>query len=469
MNENNNSKSKNKRKLIIAIIVMVCVLVLSVVGVSYAFYTLQTSGETTTKIMITAGEANNITLSGKIENFRLNINTDDMAYNNLEDYYATTESEKSHADDKEDGTKNLGTININGTEVEPQTCKATIKLESKDIETIQKDDLTLGIIYDGKEEEIDLKNFPSDGKTIEFELYGDVNPAYIKAYLKFNNDNRDQSYLANKNMSIKVSIPNFECEASKALPPLEMLDKKGGQYYARGKTGEEKVLVDELYRFRGTASKVNNNFICLGPTEEDTCEDAENMYRIIGATEEGQLKVIKAKNIGAKQWHSDDTIEVKWNESDLYKELNSTFYNSINERIKVLIEDHTWNMEVNMEVGDSYPWPPSNPTSESISEGTATGYIGLMYATDYVNAGVTNYKNWLNVTNGITGSRDYDEWTMSRLGFRGCSEVWFIYRSKLRWERTNIGHSYVRPVFYLSSDILLFGKGTEDIPYRIVN
>ncbi len=106
--------------------------------------------------------------------------------------------------------------------------------------------------------------------------------------------------------------------------------------------------VDGLYRYYGTKDQVTNNYICLGASENpDVCKnDPENMYRIIGVTTDGKLKVIKAKKYGANQaWHGTPS-SVGWNASTLYTYLNDTFYNSINDRIKILIEYHIWNMEL---------------------------------------------------------------------------------------------------------------------------
>ncbi len=243
--------------------------------------------------------------------------------------------------------------------------------------------------------------------------------------------------------------------------------------YATGATGVKTLqddLVDGLYRYYGTASQVTNNYICLGPTAVDTCQDGNDMYRIIGITTDGKLKVIKAIEYGVTQkWFSINTNGT-WKDTLVYKYLNEDFYNSINERIQGLIEYHTWNMEL---MGQN-PWPSTTPTSSSISEGTVGGNIGLMYATDYVNAGPStsgNFTNWLFITNGWKTSSllNYaaSEWTMTRRGYIDEYYAWILYRGSLYLSEV-LNPRMVRPVFYLTPNITLTGGGTESDPFRIL-
>ena len=51
---------------------------------------------------------------------------------------------------------------------------------------------------------------------------------------------------------------------------------------AKGEQTLQDTPVDGLYRYYGTASQVTNNYICLGSTVDDKCQDGNDMYRIIG-------------------------------------------------------------------------------------------------------------------------------------------------------------------------------------------
>ncbi len=192
---------------------------------------------------------------------------------------------------------------------------------------------------------------------------------------------------------------------AKGRPALEVLKAKGGDYYAGG--GQHTTIVDGMYRFKGTASQVDNNYICLGDENPDVCKtNSENMYRIIGVTTDGKLKVIKAKKYGANRGWFSITKEGIWSSSELYTFLNGTFYNSIDARIKGSIDNYTWKMEQTT----------STPgTTTGSQDGTVQNHIGLMYGSDYVNAYKNNSTdNWLFITNGWTRSAAEEEWTMSR-------------------------------------------------------
>ncbi len=244
-------------------------------------------------------------------------------------------------------------------------------------------------------------------------------------------------------------------------PALEVLKAKGGANYAGGNN----TAVDGMYRFKGTKAQITNNYICLGDENPDVCKtNTDNMYRIIGVTTEGNLKVIKAKKYGANQvWHSSDSSDTKWSASNLYTYLNGTFYNSIDKRIQGLIEKHTWNMELTR----------STPgATAGKQDGTVSANIGLMYGSDYVNAykdGTTD--NWLFIQNGLTGNTAENEWTMSRYGFEGTHRSWLVTTSgSLGWDNYGVyAKLTVRPVFYLLSTAGLIGFGTEQQPYTVTS
>ena len=123
--------------------------------------------------------------------------------------------------------------------------------------------------------------------------------------------------------------------------------------------------------------------------------------------------------------------------------------------------------------GTNYSWPSKNPTPQSISEGAWSGRIGLMYASDYVNAYQDNSRdNWLFIKNGMSGNRAEYEWTMSRYGYYydpyiSGYDAWSMNDGgKLYTWSMNLSCA-VRPVFYLTRDISISGEGTESDPFII--
>ena len=99
----------------------------------------------------------------------------------------------------------------------------------------------------------------------------------------------------------------------------------------------------DMYRYQGTSELVNDNYICFGTDNKEECTNDEDhyMYRIIGITPEGEMKLIKQTPIveegntifswyQAKGAHEDGYVLYgtkekgfeAWPESAIYKRLN---------------------------------------------------------------------------------------------------------------------------------------------------
>ena len=258
---------------------------------------------------------------------------------------------------------------------------------------------------------------------------------------------------------------------AKGRPLLQVLTE------TKGTTLNMDAAVDGMYRYKGTATDVTNNYICFGTTDKAKCLDNPNvfMYRIIGVTNvpdntvnipANSLKLIKATpSSESPAWHNNNYDDTKWDDSDMKSYLNGTFYNSIKDAKPngaywdSIILSHSW-------YNADYT---SVPNTEPTSSHTDTSKIGLMYATDYKNSG-----NWLYIKNGwstnstLSGNALY-EWTLSRYGKNGVSTyaAWSIY-SGGSLGANYLGFTYsARPVFYLQSEINLSGEGTKENPFII--
>ena len=119
--------------------------------------------------------------------------------------------------------------------------------------------------------------------------------------LTFVNLGTDQSDNENASMNVDIYLQKEEYK----LPLNEYVIS---QY--TGTQGENSLYYhnssltngagDNSYRYAGASNSVNN-YICLG-SDEAICPDA-NLFRIIGVFG-AQAKVIRAKSVGNKQWHS---------------------------------------------------------------------------------------------------------------------------------------------------------------------
>ncbi len=282
---------------------------------------------------------------------------------------------------------------------------------------------------------------------------GDTTP-----YLKFDESNYTATITTKKTIYCTLYF-------AKGRPVLEVLraHNKG----ANDVVTYTETLVDDLYRFKGTASQVTNNYICLGASENpDVCKaNPNNMYRIIGVTTDGNLKVVKATKYGAnKKWDDNSNyVYPNWTVASLYTYLNEDFYNSINPRIQVLIDKHTWNLE----------YSHMSSWNDNIkSDGTEQIKISLMQGSDFYYSITTynessNKDSWLFIKNGWNGNMEEAEWTMTRFDTAGPSWGWIIdSNGSLVWGSTDQFNA-VRPSFYLVPTIGLIGEGTETNPYTV--
>lgn len=248
----------------------------------------------------------------------------------------------------------------------------------------------------------------------------------------------------------------------------------------KGTSLDLNTVVDGMYRYKGTTSVANNNYICFGTTDKEEClgNPKTYMYRIIGITsaadtaiglKKDQLKIIKATPSSELVSWGSDTKDQPWDSSYAKSTLNGDFLNSIK------------NAQPNGAYWDSIitsqKWynadQKSISTIESKASKTLESKIALMYATDYKNSGDQNTNNWLFITNGWTGNALGFDWTMTRYGeSSGRYLGWRIYKNGTVNYSLLADHDYeipyvFRPVFYLQPELNLTGKGIATDPFRI--
>ena len=279
--------------------------------------------------------------------------------------------------------------------------------------------------------------------------------------------------LVNKTATIKTKQTSY-CTLYFATgePALDHLKKKGGS------TFNSTSAVDGMYRFKG--STVTTNYICFGTTVESTCTgnaSGNYMYRIIGITSAedktiglyaNQLKIIRTLPSSTSiAWGSGSQT---WGSSSAKTYLNGTFLDTI----KVLPDGSYWDSMISQHgwyITDQTSTPGTTEPKTTTLAGDANNRIGLMYATDYINANSNNSNNWLYIKNGWNESSYIEEWTMTRYGQTNSSYyAWRIDGNgalSKGWDVTN--SRAVRPVFYLRPGVNLTGEGTKDHPYIITS
>ncbi len=294
----------------------------------------------------------------------------------------------------------------------------------------------------------------------------------------------------------------------------------------KDESGLSNELVGGMYRYQGKGTKNGNevkNYICLKEVGQANCTSGSNdMYRIIGITPEGNIKVIKQTRYDKNGktefvWNTkyntmvaDSTYKCEasgcpeWPDVEIYAVLNTDFYNSLDSEIQNKIEeweymygdigealidyDHitaeqAFQIEIGRNITKYYNASGTYITDQKWTKSKKSN-IALMYIHDYAYSGSTTGCNtsrysdystckssWMYETNN--DSATYTEWTMTRLGPRdpgngdnGYGE-WAVQSSGYVYSTYLNLETSVRPVFYLKNDITLEGEGTTENPFYI--
>ena len=270
--------------------------------------------------------------------------------------------------------------------------------------------------------------------------------------------------------------------------------------YITGLSGTEQgtgqVVNENGYRYEG---KDPNNYIWFN----------NELWRIIGVFDEathgvsGQnlVKIIRAESIGGLAWHKSNTND--WTASSLMNLLNGAYYNSqngtggeycygysttvgancdytesgINDTYRAMIKNVTWHLgghSSTSATAEAFYGYERGTTVYSGRPTTATGYIGLMYPSDYGYsvlssscARTTNLSSYNNATcagQSWLYGQGY-EWTITPRSSRS-DHVFYLIHSGY-YDSANYGFS-ARPVLYLDSSVYVYdGNGSQSDPYII--
>ena len=232
---------------------------------------------------------------------------------------------------------------------------------------------------------------------------------------------------------------------------------------------------DNSYRYAGASDSVNN-YICLG-SAATPCPDA-NLFRIIGVFGD-QTKVIRAKSVGNKQWHTSN--DNTWSSSSLNTYLNGEYLTSLG-TLADKIATTTWKAGGGAYANISQSVPKTAYQYEvgsSASSTTVDKKIGLMYVSDYYYS--ASPSAWTLVGyNESDATKDYraaktinwlylgsNEWTISRTS--DITPYAFGMFSTGLVSNYGVTLSFgVRPSFNLLSSVTYAsGSGTSSAPIRI--
>ncbi len=312
----------------------------------------------------------------------------------------------------------------------------------------------------------------------------DTDSSGLKQYCYRQGDNGEFTCIETSELSKDISIENLEAGTEYTFYIYvsdnsgRISDKTktytfstkallGGKYVESKKPTElSDHIVGEMYRFQG---KDINNYICINGTGS-TCNTSDSdMYRIIGIDEDGNMKVVANNDIGFSRWHKTSLANTLWSQSNLYDYLNSTVYTGLDTKVKFKILKTKWKSLTsnNVDMAGNLLYDQENGTNNVNSD---ENYIGLIQVSDYYLAQSDTADcfrsfacdNWLTPVT-------HNYWTITRYGSNGqYYYAWELYTDGRTSGKRLEENSYVRPSFWLSSDVTLTGSGKSDDPFIFI-
>ena len=263
--------------------------------------------------------------------------------------------------------------------------------------------------------------------------------------------------------------------------------------------GTGQVVNENGYRYEG---KNPNNYVLFNG----------ELWRIIGVFDSnthgvsGNLtKIIRDESIGSYAWHKSNTND--WSAASLNTILNTYYYNSgngtgqtacyfysttvsgncdftyngINDTARGMIEEVTWHLggySSESATAEAFYGYERGETVYSGRPTTATGYIGLMYPSDYgysvLSSSCARTTNLSSYNKSTCGGQSWllkngYEWTMTSHS-SGSLNVFIVGNSASLYNRSAYSGFAVRPTAYLKSSVyIVSGDGSEANPYVIGN
>ena len=205
----------------IALIIVGALLIIHLfLGISYAYYLVETRGSSSTVLNSAAESAEGVKITNITNNLHIYLSSQDMSLNNLGDYYA--DEADNYVTSKSDGTHDIAKLTLkNENETLEYECTGnalvqfSISNDGEDI-SLEAGDLELYLQGGGLDKTIDLIDL-NNIKQKEYKTTFRVSKNHeetLKAYVKLTNKNTNQNYLTDANININISLPenNFNCK-----------------------------------------------------------------------------------------------------------------------------------------------------------------------------------------------------------------------------------------------------------------
>ncbi len=291
--------NENNKKQRVTLLIGLVTLLIAVLGATYAYFQISANTENNnTNITGKTPDKSLVTLKQVTSNLHLNISASDMSYENRTHEYYATAGEDPYVGTEELGTKTIASIELTGGEETTRyscTAKLTVSKVMDEsnpdtmIEVLQPGDIILQFKGNLINEQLDLNELKENNPkeyNLSFKVKGN-SPEEIQAYIKFLNKDENQNYLAGRKLNIDINIDNLKCEVYVEHPTVAKLRVDDEQGYL------SEDIQGDMYRYQGTGDITN--WICFGTDNKEECTNDKDhyMYRIIGITPEGEMKLIK--------------------------------------------------------------------------------------------------------------------------------------------------------------------------------
>ena len=211
------------------------------------------------------------------------------------------------------------------------------------------------------------------------------------------------------------------------------------------------------------------------PNNYITFNDEKAGWRIISVEKDGTIKIMRNSSIGNMAFDAGDSNV--WETSDVKKYLNDTYFKTLMVNNDKMVS-HAWS------IGTITYSQQSNLSQQIIEENSIyseSTNIGLITVSEYIRAN-SNIElcgnislNNKNGANCLTTNWMYNIipswgflWTISP-STSGSFYVFYVRYSSIIDNDRAYASIGVSPAFYLTSDIVLTGSGTEEDPYVITN
>ena len=484
---------ENKKVKIVSIISIIA-LVITVIGATYAYFMAQTGEGKSTDIKINANTVDTFTFeAGSALN--LSLNQENFASGKGNQTGTTFAKAMLSANNKTNTATEHYYMYLNISEntftysIDNNTPEILLSIkDGSNNEITALTGLTHKTVTDGKGASI--SGFDITTKSEVITLFNNreitATPAKTEEWnitVTFVNYNADQSANAGKSFNAKLMIQQ-ESQSNQTLLADYVISQYTGTQGDNALYYHNSTLTngagDNSYRYAGASDSVNN-YICLG-SDAATCPDA-NLFRIIGVFGD-QTKVIRAKSVGDKQWHTSN--DNTWSSSSLNTYLNGEYLTSLG-TLKNKIATTTWKVGGGSwsNIVTSVPKTAyQNEVGSSSSTTTVNKKIGLMYVSDYYYG--ASPSAWTLVGyNKSDETKDYRVATSTNWLYLGSSEWTISHNSGKAGTAFAVGSGDfgdygdvydfdmtisfdVRPSFnLLSSTTYVSGSGSMSDPVRV--